>query len=337
MPDLFDMEENIFGGGVPLDNRPDLEEIVRRYNNQAEEQVFLAHKRWAANLREYIRTETGLQMGVNEKDFASVPMTVTPGIPKSLSNLFTQNDSFLDLLFVLPQLETTVRGLEALIQSSEMISFEGLAGDSTVTSDELRRVLQYTENVVNSLKKRNLLNRIANIDEDILGAYFYKREVKYDLPYYQPRTVERQYIEIFWLPIALTASLINVSVESLAVVVMAHELAHAFTHRGADIDGERWDTRAFSEADSYIKEGLAQFYTASVCHRLYERFPAALDTYEKFLTLQSGAYLIHQTWAVKHKAQKEVVRAATIKCRKSQAKIYKHFKELIETEETALS
>jgi hypothetical protein len=115
------------------------------------------------------------------------------------------------------------------------------------------------------------------------------------------------------------------------------ELAHAYTHRSADIDGKRWDTQAFHQTQLEIKEGLAQFYTDCICHRLKERFPSALIAYEKLLSWQTGPYLVHKNWAVEHKAQKEVVRAATIKCRKSQISDYDQFLELVQAEEKALA
>ena len=61
------------------------------------------------------------------------------------------------------------------------------------------------------------------------------------------------------MPIALIAAMINVRMEDLAVVTLAHELGHGYTHLGRDIDGTSWDTSGFSKSDSAVKEGLAQF------------------------------------------------------------------------------
>jgi hypothetical protein len=38
-------------------------------------------------------------------------------------------------------------------------------------------------------------------------------------------------------------------VEDLAAVVLAHELAHGCTHLGRDIDGRRWDVKAFRDSE----------------------------------------------------------------------------------------
>jgi hypothetical protein len=39
-------------------------------------------------------------------------------------------------------------------------------------------------------------------------------------------------------------------------VVLAHELAHAYTQLGADIDGRRWAAPSFAKAETALKEGL---------------------------------------------------------------------------------
>jgi hypothetical protein len=54
------------------------------------------------------------------------------------------------------------------------------------------------------------------------------------------------------------------TVEDLTVVVLTHELAHAYTQLGADIEGRRWPAAAFAAAESGLKEGLAQYYTDRV-------------------------------------------------------------------------
>ena len=64
------------------------------------------------------------------------------------------------------------------------------------------------------------------------------------------------------------AGVVGATVEALTVVVAAHELSHAYTHLGRDIDGRCWDTEAFAHAETGMVEGLAQFYTALICDKL---------------------------------------------------------------------
>ena len=53
-------------------------------------------------------------------------------------------------------------------------------------------------------------------------------------------------------------------VEDLTMVVPVHELAHAYTQLGADIEGRRWAVNAFARADIELKEGLAQYYMRQI-------------------------------------------------------------------------
>jgi hypothetical protein len=111
------------------------------------------------------------------------------------------------------------------------------------------------------------------------------------------------------------AGILNVSVEALTVVVLAHELTHAYTHLGKDIDGNLWNTESFAKADLGIVEGLAQFYTAVVCGKLAARFPAANQAYEALLDMQSGAYVMHKDWTEQSERGGEIVRFAMIATR----------------------
>jgi hypothetical protein len=97
--------------------------------------------------------------------------------------------------------------------------------------------------------------------------------------------------------------------------VAAHELAHAYTHLGRDIDGERWTTESFAATNLAIAEGLAQFYAKVICKKLETRFPAASEAYERLLKLQSGPYLVHEDWTEGGEAAGEVVRISMITCR----------------------
>lgn len=73
--------------------------------------------------------------------------------------------------------------------------------------------------------------------------------------------------------IGIFATLLNLPVKALALIVFVHEIAHAHTHIGQDIDNEKWETRAFAGYDMFIVEGLVQFYTESIAKKPAPRFP----------------------------------------------------------------
>jgi len=66
------------------------------------------------------------------------------------------------------------------------------------------------------------------------------------------------------------------------------------TQLGADIEGRRWTAPAFAAAETALKEGLAQYYTDRVLHRLERRYGGALNTFRALLPNQPVAYRTHE-------------------------------------------
>jgi hypothetical protein len=156
---------------------------------------------------------------------------------------------------------------------------------------------------------------LRSVNQDIPGAYFFR----------EPR------IELYWVPIGILARLLRVPVEALTLVVLTHEVAHAYTHQGRDIDGTRWEKWHFERAELPIVEGLAQFYTGAISDRLKERYPAIYDAYKKLLNVQSDVYQAHTEWVPETVPQAgEIVRSAMIICRSKGISDYDSFRSLLE-------
>ena len=116
-----------------------------------------------------------------------------------------------------------------------------------------------TEELLRAVATFDLAKRILSVEGDVLGAYFPPQPKWYVKP---PR------IELYWAVIGLVAPLIGTSTPSLTVAVSAHELAHAFTQVGADIEGYRWEVESFHALELTLKEGIAQYYTALAANGL---------------------------------------------------------------------
>jgi hypothetical protein len=164
------------------------------------------------------------------------------------------------------------------------------------------------------------IKRILEVNEDVLGVYRYHLSGK-GIPYDQdPMKGE---VVLYWGVIGLIAGFLGVSSENLTIVVMAHEVAHAYSHLGSDIDGERWDTKTFSKSDHKLKEGLAQYFTHRLCLRLQTQFPYAHDAYANLLKHQPEAYRTHEPW-IKNNTPEEV-RLAMLETRRKGAGEIDHF------------
>jgi hypothetical protein len=252
-------------------------------------------KQWNNIVRDYLRTETALRLSVGDEAQA-VPVRVADGIPRPFASALEHLTDIAWLVLHRPKLEAAVAGTDFMVQNATLLqpSMPGTSDAATIA--EVHRTAKAW---LELLDKREAIQRIAAINEDVLGAYFF-------------RVPE---IRLYWVPIGITARLLDVSVDALSIVVLAHELAHAYTHLGRDIDGERWNDEDFAAADLEIVEGLAQFYAQVVCGRLRARVPSASEAYEKLLEHQSGAYKAHKEWVEDTERGGEIVRISMIECR----------------------
>ena len=128
------------------------------------------------------------------------------------------------------------------------------------------------------------------------------------------KAINEAEIKIYWGVVGLIAPLLDCDIKDLTIVILTHELAHAYTQLGADIEGCRWPVKVFSEADIYLKEGLAQYYTDLVVRSLSSKYPGALEVYKDMLVKQFGPYRIHETWL---ENDPEAVRRAMIEVRRN--------------------
>ena len=166
---------------------------------------------------------------------------------------------------------------------------------------------EFCDHLLSALQRIEIGKKLGGISEDILRAYFF-------------RVPE---VHLYWMVIGLVAGVLGITAESLTVVVATHELAHAYSHLGRDIDGKKWETEAFARADLNIVEGIAQFYTEVVGRKLETRNPAVLPAHQKLTEIQQGPYRVHQEWAKQKSAGKdtllpqagEIVRATLVQCR----------------------
>lgn len=271
----------------------------------AAERVVRAVKQFNAIVREHIRSETGLRL-TDEKGRGSVPVRVVDGFPAAVARLIDQHQdrTLWRLILALPKLGGVVEGLALLIKNWD--EFERWPLLPPVAKG-CEPVLTQTVEVVNALQTltvtKQVFEQLKQIHEDILGVYRFGFGVG-------------SQIDLFWMAHALFAGAFGLRIEDLVVVTLAHELAHAYTHVGRDIDGTVWREPGFGRSDPEVVEGLAQFYTATVTQKLLARAPGAFPAYQKLLAQQSGPYRAHEEWLPGSPAQRgETVRFAMLRAR----------------------
>src|SRR5215217_7946460 len=274
--------------------------LLADYQQDWRERVLRTFRQWNNILREYLRNETALRLTIGD-EHQSVPVRVKDGMPEPFAEIVSEfNDPLIWKLYLNRSvIADSVKGLRLVEANGPAISGINLVPTASATPDELVHVRSLFEGLNTYLDGLDLIKRIQELNTDTLGAYFFR------IPE----------VQLYWMVIGLMAGILNVSVEALTVVTLTHELTHAYTHLGRDIDGDLWDTNSFAAADSRIVEGLAQFYTQVICGKLAERFPAASHAFDALLEMQSGPYVIHKDWTTEAERGGEIVRFAMIATR----------------------
>lgn len=302
-------------GSSPLDQQ--IQELLENHDPQLRSKVERSFKQWNNIIRDYLRTETGLRLTVGDETQA-VPVKIVAGLPEPLRQLL--KDIPIEVLNLYLRRRQFSEGEQGVKLAQDNFNQLAISIDDSkykpvqTSPDDLTRVSLFLNQAFQLINDWDLQKKIGQIEQDTLGAYFYL----------VPK------IELYWMVIGLVARIIGVSVEALSAVIAIHELAHAYTHLGKDIDRQQWNTQRFASADLRIVEGLAQFYTAIICGKLSERFPDAKQAYEKLLEIQPAPYRVHNAWSDKPEDAGEVIRAAMIECRSKQTQSYEQFEALID-------
>ncbi len=284
---------------IPSATRTTVSNVVKRYNNA---------------VREALRSETRLTLQKHsgeDRDETRIPVKVTEiGMPEQLKEQRIPEGMELAALLApwqehlrkLRESSVAVQGLGnhlgGILEDRRPKAFALLP--SVVASAEL------AEELLKESDRFDLLRQVFAVNTDVLGVYECSwNELGHD--------TDRTQIKLYWGIIGLTAAVLGVSVETLTVLVLAHELAHAYTHVGYDIDEQRWYGYGFSESDHSIREGLAQYYTARVLFRLKTRLPDGEDVFYKLLTKQPVDYWTQMPWLAK--LTPEIIRATFVRLR----------------------
>ncbi len=278
----------------------------------AEERVCRSFRQWNQIVRDHIRNETALKLADGDGRL-SIPVKIVDGFPETLARLINEYDDpvLWRLVVGQPKLGGIVEGLRFLLECWHDIdrwpSLPPIAKDG---ERHLIRSLKITNALQEVAVARQVRNELKRIREDILGVYRFVLGIG-------------SRIELYWMPISMVSAMLDVRIEDLTVVVLAHELAHGYTHVGRDIDGIQWDDRGFGSSDPRVVEGLAQFYTEVVTEKIAARTPGPKIAYERFLRLQRGPHLAHRTWLRSDPKQRgETIRFTMVQARNRGAVTY---------------
>ena len=216
-------------------------------------------RRWNQHIRQQLTKEMGFNLRGRR-----VPIRIVDGLPEPLSKRIRADDILAVLALNSSLLTGVVDGTKFMDTVWNRVN-QQCRGAAKKT--EVRHVRESAEEWLRQVEKRGIHKVLYDINEDVLGAYFFRREE----------------IRIYWIAIAIFSALWSVPIEALTFVVLAHELAHAYSHLGYDIDELDWPTSIFASTDVAIVEGIAQFYTELVCENMKNQIPDCTTTFGTLL------------------------------------------------------
>ena len=286
---------------------------LRETMGDVEKKVKDTHKQWNTKIREQLRDRTGFSPTIGEKR-QFIPVYIIPGIPVSFRKIFNQYpDPFFWNVFIRKgELETTRKGLIYILQNTgevELIQYGGNAERLGYVDETLNTV----DHLLNFANQVNLVDLIKGMG-DVFGCYYPGNPT----------------IELNWISIGLFAGVMKVSVESLTMVVLAHELAHAYTHVGMDFDGNQWGTMQFECSDLAVIEGLAQYYTERIAQVWVSNSPEMLHTFYELLKHQSDEYTRYKKWTGRDGISDELIRQCMRSCRRYGIADFEFFEDQLE-------
>lgn len=266
------------------------------------------------------RLRSATQLGKGDAGSMKVTINVSDHIPPPVVKILRElPDALLWVLLHRREIRATHTGLYAILDALPTLLRPDGFRDINGLSEQ---VIAPAADAVRSLDQMALgradqvVREILKLRVDVLGAYCFRNNR----------------IELHWVVIWMVATYIGVAPDDLAVVVLAHEMAHFYTHVGQDADGHKWDTEKFHHADDRIVEGLAQFYTAFVLGHVGVSGESSrqLKAFDRLLKEQSEPYTCFREWEPRHPNRGEVVRRALVHVRTQGVQHYDEFLTILE-------
>jgi hypothetical protein len=292
-----------------------LTDLIARVPAEVEARVRRIRDQVRPIVQEALRAECRLVLRTPEeteqkRSGAHVPIEVEPGYPLVLRQISFPDD--FDRIILLGRyrslLEQTRNGASGLIRLRDELMQRPEPGKwVSASASDLQSVSNWAAVLLKVLDQHDPLKTVLSVSEDFLGLYEYEAKGGFA----DEMAINRATIRLYWGVIGLVSECLGCQVEDLTIVVLVHELAHAYTQNGADIEGRRWATISFAKAETALKEGLAQYYTDRVLRRLERRYGASLKIFLDLLPGQAEPYRAHVPWV--ENSSPEAVRRA-MKC-----------------------
>lgn len=307
-----------------------LSSLIAEVSAETETTVKTTRNRRRLAIQMALRSESRLFLPTTEdsddgRAGASLPVTVLPGYPAPLRNIELPDDFVLGLLLGSNRtaIEHARSGTEGLLKlQAQMAADPRWANLVSATEVQVRATFDWAGALLALLQQSDPMSTLLQVEKDVLGTY----QITFNetLPMFGDEYATNQAtISLYWGVIGLFAKWMDCNVEDLTIMVLTHELAHAYTQLGADSEGKRWPASEFAKVDVALAEGLAQYYTDRALTRLGAKYAKAHEIFVRLQTYQSAAYRAHEGWSDRYTS--EAVRLAILEARRQKVQTVEEF------------
>lgn len=286
---------------------------------KVEEEAKAAHEKTLAEIKKTLQNECKLQLlkpgaKPSVRSHFRLPVEFLPGCPVGFENveINASSEAIEEALLLASHRDDLKKisdgGPGALVLHEKLASqsWDKPNSPSSPDSTNIEAVTMWAKTLLARLDETadKITRGILLVKGDCMGAYYCHPPVR---------------IELYWAVIGLIAKLHGWEAHDLAIKVLAHELAHAYTQLGVDTDGECWPAEKYAQTDLYVAESLAQYYThralEHLAHKDDELYGEAFRIYEELCPKQHDAYQVHRAWI--DNDSPEIVRQAMLGLRRN--------------------
>ncbi|OGU55974.1 MAG: hypothetical protein A2X64_08875 [Ignavibacteria bacterium GWF2_33_9] len=294
-------------------------QVIKQYLPDLYDEVERTKERNNKYIRGIISARTGLTLSSKKHrlpnqetiEIEKVKIEISDDLPeKLLAILDSIPEILLTYILHFNKMEKTINELKFQEKNSNDINF---LIDNHYSSNGLNESIGYLENLILKIQEQNIIERLFKSSPNIIGEYIH----------------EENKINIYWIGIGIINQITNLRVDELTLITMLHELLHAYTIQGFDIDGNQWDKHILQNINLQITEGFAQIYSDLI---IQENFSYLHKTFISLSKRLQPHYKEYKSWLdLNDRNIYEKVRELLLKTRNSRITSYAQFEKLLKS------
>ncbi len=304
------MINNWYDPNKRMYGNPEIYRLISDYLEKRYDGIEQIHKTWKKQIGTLLLSLSAFKLSTNEINSSiiknsrmsiNVPIEIVRLGINDIMKVLGMNDVVeLWKAIIVPKIKSAGTGIRLLEDYWDLFAGELDSADFDIRKGHVSSLYKLIQSL-RSINTEEMLNHLLKEEDiagqvrDFLGVYFHRDS--------------SQRIELYAEKIIISAELLGVGVEALTFVVLVHEMTHAYTISGFDLNGDQGQIKGKC-CDKNIVEGVAQFYTDAICRQMEDRIPGVYSAFSKLMNFQPSPYTRHRQWFIPFAYNHEKVRKA---------------------------